>query len=141
MQTDYERLITHYVSGYSEQNRFQRDQAHTIELITTMNFLLKHLPKNCSVLDCCAAGGAYAFPLAKEGYKVTAGDLVQKHVDFLNTENKDSLLEFVYQGDVLNMSQFSDGTFDSVLCMGALYHLMERKDREKCIAECLRVLK
>jgi len=141
MQTDYDKLIAHYLTGYGEQNRFHRDQAHSIEFITTMHFLLKHMPKGCSVLDCCAAGGAYAFPLAKEGYNVTAGDLIQAHVDILISENRNDLLENVYQGDVLDMSRFSDGAFDAVLCMGALYHLMEHKDREKCVAECLRVFK
>jgi len=141
MKTDHEKLVTHYLSGYGEQNRFQLDQSHSIEYITTMHFLLKHLPKGCSVLDCCAAGGAYAFPLAKEGYKVTAGDLIKEHVDILNEKNKDNLLENIYQGNVLDMARFADETFDAVLCMGALYHLMEREDREKCIAECLRVLK
>lgn len=141
MQNDYESLLHYYRSCYGEQNRLQLDKAHSIEFITTMRFLLKHLPAGCSVLDCCAAGGAYAFPLAKEGYAVTAGDLVQEHVDILKAGNQDSLLKCVYQGDVLDMSQFSDETFDAVLCMGALYHLMEQTDREKCIAECLRVLK
>lgn len=140
-QTDYEKLITYYGSSYGEQNRFRIDQAHSIEYTTTMHFLLKYLPKGCSVLDCCAAGGAYAFPLAKEGYRVTAGDLIQEHVDILNVENKDDLLESVYQGNVLDMSRFNDEAFESVLCMGALYHLMQQDEREKCITECLRVLK
>jgi DNA-dependent RNA polymerase auxiliary subunit epsilon len=47
MKTDYEKLINHYISGESsgEQNRLQSDQAHNIEFITTMHFLLKHLQK------------------------------------------------------------------------------------------------
>ena len=147
MQTDYEKLITHYTAGkrYDEQDRLRRSQEYSIEFLTTMHFLLKHLPKCCTVLDCCAAGGVYAFPLANEGYKVTAGDLVQDHVDALyaqnNTQNKNGLLEKVYQGDVLDMSNFSDESFDAVLCMGALYHLMQQDEREKCVANCLRVLK
>ena len=141
MQTDYEKLTEHYFTGYGEQNRLNRSQIHTIEFITSMHFLLKHLPKGCSVLDCCAAGGIYSFALAKEGYKVTAGDLLQEHVDILKAENKDGQLVNIYQGDVLDMSRFANETFDAVLCMGALYHLMERENREKCVAECLRVLK
>ena len=141
MKTDFEKLKAHYLSSYGEQNRFQLDQMHSIEFITSMHFLLKHLPKGCSVLDCCAAGGAYAFPLARNGYKVTAGDLIQEHVDILNAENKDGLLKYVYQGNVLDMSRFADEAFDAVLCMGALYHLIEREEREKCITECLGVLK
>jgi len=141
MQKDYNSLITHYLTGFGEQNRLTLSQAHSIEFITTMHFLLKHIPKGSTVLDCCAAGGVYAFPLAKEGYNVTAGDLIQAHVDILNAENKHGMLESVYQGDVLDMSRFADESFDAVLCLGALYHLMERTDREKCVAECLRVLK
>jgi len=139
MSNDYAELIDYYLASYGEQNRFGLDRAHTIEFVTTMHFLLKHLPKGCTVLDCCAAGGAYAFPLAREGYRVTAGDLIQEHVDILNAENKDGLLDHVYQGDALNLSRFDDETFDAVLCMGALYHLMEHKDRERCAAECVRV--
>ena len=141
MRGDYENLINHYLTGYGEQNRFALDRAHSIEFITSMRLLLSHLPKGCSVLDCCAAGGAYAFPLAAEGYRVTASDLVQAHVDILVERNNDGKLDCIYQGDVLDMSRFEDGAFDAVLCMGALYHLMERSDREKCVAECLRVLK
>ena len=141
MQTNFEKLISHYLTVCGEQNRLQLDPAHTIEFITTMRFLLKHIPRGSSVLDCCAAAGAYAFPLAKEGYKVTAGDLIRAHVDILNAENTHGALVGVYQGDVLDMSQFPDGIFDAILCMGALYHLMDYKDREQCVAESLRVLK
>ena len=143
MKTDYEKLINRYIfsDNHNEQNRLQIDQAHSIEFITTMYFLLKHLPEGCTVLDCCAAYGAYAFPLAKAGYKVTAGDLIREHADILNAENKNGLLECVYQGNALDMPRFADETFDAVLCMGALYHLLELEEREKCVAECLRVLK
>lgn len=141
MKQDYTNLIAFYQTSYGEQNRLQLDQAHSIEFITTMHLLKKYLPGGCSILDCCAAGGTYAFPLAKEGYRVTAGDLIEEHVDLLNVKNKDGLLECVYQGDVLDLSRFANESFDAVLCMGALYHLMERVDREKCVFECLRVLK
>ena len=141
MKTDYKKLLKHYVQNYNEQSRFTTDRAHSIEYITTMHFLLSYLPKGCTVLDCCAAGGAYAFPLAENGYKVTAGDLVQEHVDILNAKNENGLFESVYCGNVLDMSRFMDNQFDAVLCMGALYHLMNYEERLQCVSECLRVLK
>jgi SAM-dependent methyltransferase len=141
MQTINKKLIEHYLSSYGEENRLQRSQEYSIEYITTMHFLLKHLPPHCSLLDCCAGGGVYAFPLAQEGYKVTAGDLIKEHVDIINSKNGNGLLNYVYQGDVLDMSYFANESFDAVLCLGALYHLMEYKDRKKCVTECLRVLK
>lgn len=141
MTTDYQTLINYYVESYGEKNRFLIDRAHSIEFITSLHFLKKHLPKGCLVLDCCAAGGAYAFPLAKEGYRVTAGDLVKEHVDILREEDREGILSNIYQGDVLDMSRFEDKAFDAVLCMGALYHLQDKADRERCVSECLRVLK
>lgn len=32
-------------------------------------------------------------------------------------------------------------SFDVVLCLGPMYHLLKDEDRIKCIDECLRVLK
>lgn len=130
-----------FYASCNEENRLSLDQAHSIEFITTIQYLKKHLPPNCSVLDCCAGCGAYAFSLAEDGYQVTAGDLVKEHVDLLNHKNTNGLLKSVYQGNVLELSNFADGSFDSVLCMGALYHLQEEAMREACVAECLRVLK
>lgn len=134
-------MLEEYYTNYDEDGRLKKDNVHAVEYQTTLHFLMKHLPCSSTVLDCCAGCGVYAFPLAKAGFKVTAGDLIQKHVDILNSENTNGLLECVYQGNVLDMSRFENGLFDAVLCMGVLYHLHDKDDREKCVAECLRVLK
>ena len=141
MQKYYEELKDYYTLMSNEDERFSRDKAHTIEYLTTMRYLEKHLPKRCKVLDCSAASGAYSFLLAKIGYEVTAGDLVERHIDELRKKNKNGLLKDIYLGSVLDLSKFEDEKFDDVICMGALYHLHEKKEREKCILECLRVLK
>ncbi|HBL84428.1 MAG: hypothetical protein A2Y17_04625 [Clostridiales bacterium GWF2_38_85] len=134
-------LEQYYNEQCNEDGRLQLDRANTIEYQTTLHFLLTHLPKGCSVLDCCAGTGVYAFPLADNGYTVTAGDLMQKHVDIMRSKDTDRLLTKIYQGDVLDMSAFEENSFDAVICMGALYHLQTQAEREKCIGECLRVLK
>jgi len=134
-------LETYYTENYNEEIRLHRTQAHRIEFATTMKYLLKYLPNDCSVLDCCAGAGVYAFPLAKHGYQVTAGDLVEKHVEIMKETDQGNLLKHIYQGDVLDMSRFEDESFDAVICMGALYHLMTTEERQRCLSECLRVLK
>lgn len=45
------------------------------------------------------------------------------------------------QGNALDLSSFEDATYDSILCLGPIYHLIKGEDRIKCIQECLRVLK
>ena len=79
------QYLIDYYNNKDEDGRLAKRFA-SVEFLTTMHFLSEHLPKGCTVLDCCAASGAYAFPLAKAGYRVTAGDLIQKHVDILNVE-------------------------------------------------------
>lgn len=130
-----------YYAVYDEAGRLRRDKVHSIEYRTTMHCLRQILPPGCSVLDCCAGCGVYAFPLAKAGYRVTAGDLMRKHVEIMNASEDRRLLREVYRGNVLDLSRFADGSFDAVLCLGALYHLSAETERERAVAECLRVLK
>lgn len=51
------------------------------------------------------------------------------------------LLDDIYTGDARELTRYQDGTFDAVLCLGALYHVQEEGARERIIDECLRVLK
>ena len=137
-------MLVQYYTTYDEKRRLKKDNAHLVEYRTTLQYLQKYimnLPRGSTLLDCCAGCGVYAFPLAEMGFEVTAVDLMQKHVDIIKTSNKSSLLKNVYQGNVLDMSRFAENSFDVVLCFGALYHLQISTEREKCIQECLRVLK
>ena len=134
-------MVEAYYNNGWEAERLFRDRANYIEYATTMKYLTQYLNGSVTVLDCCAGGGVYAFPLAELGYQVTAGDLMQLHVDIINASDKRHLLADVYKGDVRDMSRFGDEMFDSVLCLGALYHLFTDADREQCVRECMRVLK
>jgi ubiquinone/menaquinone biosynthesis C-methylase UbiE len=50
-------------------------------------------------------------------------------------------LQDIYTGDILNLSQFEDETFDVVLCLGAFYHLHNEAERKRAVLECKRVTK
>lgn len=136
-----ENNIEQYYNDCDESRRLKINKVHLIEYLTTFHFLEKHLPKGCSVLDCCAGCGVYAFPLAKNGYIVTAADLMAKHVDIMNSSVDSKYLQDVFQINTLDMSKLSDNSFDAVICLGALYHLLDEADRKKTVSECLRVLK
>lgn len=45
------------------------------------------------------------------------------------------------QGNALDLRRYEDATYDSILCLGPIYHLTKEEDRIECIKECLRVLK
>lgn len=133
--------ICDYYANYSEESRLFDCNQHLSEYLTTMHLLKKYLPlSNAKILDCCAGTGAYAFALAKEGASVTAGDLVPGNVAQMQSHPDAQLLESTYTGTATDLSDYQSNSFDSVLCMGALYHLPE-SERDVCIRECLRVLK
>ena len=43
--------------------------------------------------------------------------------------------------DAQNLTRFRDGSFDAVLLLGALYHLLAEEDRRRAIREAWRVLR
>ena len=45
------------------------------------------------------------------------------------------------QGNALNLSRYTDKSFDIVLLFGPLYHLKNDADKQKCICEAKRVCK
>ncbi|MEG2289011.1 MAG: class I SAM-dependent methyltransferase [Clostridium sp.] len=134
--------IVNYYDAYEEDIRLIKDKAHEVEFITTINFLNKYINRDTKVLDIGAGTGRYSFHYAKRGMDITASDLSPKHVSIMRERAiKEGLNLDVFQGNVLNLENVKDNTFDVVLCLGPLYHLMSEEDRFKCIEECKRVLK
>lgn len=137
-----ENLIRYYEQEYKEDERLIKDRAHAVEFLTTVRYFDKVFPRDAKILDACAGTGAYSFYLAKGGHRVTAGDIVENNVSIIKEKQaKTPSLFEIYNGSVLDLSRFEDESFDVVLCMGAMYHLKNKCDREKAIEECLRVLK
>lgn len=135
-------IIYFYENSCDENKRLQRQRVNRIEFLTTMKYLKEICPKESKVLDACAGCGVYSFPLAKVGYHVTAGDLVEYNVEQIRCkENENPVLDYIYTGSILDLSRFDDDSFDVVLNLGAFYHLIDKKDREKAIEESLRVLR
>ena len=136
-----EEIQKFYNTEWNESERLL-PQSGQIEYITTMKYLEMYCKKDMSVLDACAGGGIYSFPLASLGCKVTAGDLIDVNVEHIKSENaKNPKLKHIYQGNVLDLSSFKDQSFDVVLNLGSYYHLCNEADRQKSLSETLRVLK
>lgn len=124
--------------NYKEEDRLTTNNARKIEFITTTRVLDEVIDAESKILDCAAGTGVYAFWLADKGHDVTATDITPRHIDIINQTlktKKYSMNTAVL--DATDMSCFADDTFDVVLNMGPFYHLVT----EKCLKECLRVLK
>ena len=142
MKQDIERLALYYRTDCIESNRVTCDRTNRLEEITTLRYLNTIIPKGSSILDACAGYGIYAFPLAESGYKVTAGDIVSHHVSAIKERQQENpVLQEVYQGSMIDLSRFGDGSFDAVLNLGAYYHITDKAERYRTIYESKRVLR
>ena len=123
---------------------WDRQMRHRIEFAVSLRKILAHLPKPpARILDVGGGPGRYAIALSKLGYSVTLLDLSQENLAFarMQAEKEDERLADVVHGNALDLSRFADDSFDGVLLMGPLYHLLDLELRTRCAAEVLRILR
>ena len=140
-------VVRRYYDAQAEREwgRLVRDPYHRLEFIVTMHFLDKHLPKGGLILDAGGGPGRYAIELAKKGYEVVLHDLSPKSLEIAKREIEKSgvqkNIKKIVEGSITDLSEFADESFDAVLCLGALSHLIERRDRHQAVRELVRVMK
>lgn len=131
--------LINYYNKFNEDKRITH--RHTqVEYITAMRYIHKYLNKinNPKILDVGAGTGLYSVNLSKEGYDVTAVELIKHNLMTLKAKN--SLVK-TYLGDATNLSMFKDNHFDMVLLFGPLYHLISKEEKLKALLEAKRVVK
>lgn len=140
MINKYKDIIEERYNNYDEEERFNR-KSQNFEYLTTMRYIEKYVKKGCKILEIGAGTGRYSIALAKQGYDVTAVELVEKNLNVLR-ENSRGLENITsMQGDALDLSVFEDNTFDIVLNLGPMYHLYNSEDKNQAISESVRVCK
>ncbi len=77
--------------------------------------------------------------LAKEGFDVTAVELIRHNLEILNGKLDGSEKIKTYQGNALNLSFLPDNTYDLTLLLGPMYHLYTKQDKIKALSEAIRV--
>lgn len=125
------------------QDEWGRLERHRLEFELTRRALDEYIDNKLKIADVGCGPGRYSLYLAKNNHKVTSIDLSAENLNFLKTESekqKVKIQDFVH-ANALTMSMLPDSSFDVVLCMGPLYHLLEEDERQKAIKECLRILK
>ena len=122
-----------------EETRLMRTRHGQMEYLTTMSCIDRYALRPCRVLELGAGTGTYSLALAREGYEVTALELVSRNVEILRQKAKGRPRLQVIQGDALDLSRFEDDSFDLTLCLGPLYHIYDRADMDRALNEALRV--
>lgn len=133
------RLLNNLYDNYDEEARLCKSRHGELEYFTTMEFIHRYVATGAKVLEVGAGTGRYSVALAREGYEVTALELVESNVQKIQ-KNIGYLKNITaLQGDALDLSRFADNSFDITLVLGPMYHLFEPEDLNRAIDETVRV--
>jgi ubiquinone/menaquinone biosynthesis C-methylase UbiE len=116
---------------------------HPLEGERTRELLERFLPSPpASIIDVGGGPGAYAVWLAGRGYDVHLVDPVPLHVEQALAASRSAgrPLASAVVGDARRLER-PDDCADAVLLLGPLYHLTERAERLRALAEARRVLR
>lgn len=126
------------------QYEWERLERHRMEFAVTMRALHEYLPPaSAKVLDVGGGPGRYAIALAQLGYEVTLFDLSHSCLELAKQKAQEAEAKIAgfEHGDARDLSRFADESFEVILLMGPLYHLLTEGDRRKALREARRVLK
>lgn len=134
------QYLVDFYNHYDEDSRLTSRHG-MVEFLTTMRYIEKYLKSGDHILEVGAGTGRYSHTLARQGYTVSAVELVEHNIEVFQKNTLSSENISVIQGNALDLSVFSDGQFDITLLLGPLYHLYNKADKQQAIREALRVTK
>ena len=131
-----------YYHNYNEEGRLLSRHGQ-VEYLTTMKYIHEFLSQSAdsSVLEVGAGTGRYSVALAKQGFRVTAVELVSHNLELLKAKLDGSEPITALQGNALDLSFLPDAAFSLTMLLGPMYHLYTKEDKRKALSEAVRVTK
>lgn len=116
--------------------------SHTASALSHTASALSHpetsSPSQIKILDIGAGTGRYSIALSREGFDVTAVELVKHNLEILRAKHENVK---TWQGDARDLHFLDDDTFDLTLVFGPMYHLHGQEEKIKALCEAKRVTK
>ncbi len=137
---EIEELLTQYYSSRDEDSRLLSRHG-SVEYLTTMRYIEKYLRPGMRILEIGAGTGRYSHALARQGYTVSAVELVEHNIEIFMQNIQEGENISVTQGNAKDLSMHRDDIFDITLLLGPMYHLFTVEDQKKALAEAIRVTK
>ncbi|MHB8926688.1 MAG: class I SAM-dependent methyltransferase [Bacillota bacterium] len=135
--------VESYYDGDAERE-WRRLERHRTEFAVTMRALTDYLPEPpAGVLDVGGGPGRYAVALAGRGHRVTLLDLSANLLALARVKAAEAhvTLGGYVHGNAIDLTAFERESFDAVLLMGPLYHLLTPGDRRRALRQAARVLR
>ena len=130
--------------GIREWNRLVQNPVQEVSLHIHTYYLEKYVRQYKRVLEIGAGAGRFTQILARLGVRIVVGDLSSVQLD-LNKQHATQYdfafaIESWEQIDICDIARFDPESFDCVVAYGSpLGYVLDQRD--KALAECLRVLK
>ncbi len=119
-------------------------ERHRTEFAVTLRAIADYVPPPpARLLDLGGGPGRYALELARQGYTVTLADISTAELNFARQQAQAQNLDLaeVLALDARDLAPLADASFDVVLILGPLYHLLTLPDRQAALSEACRVLR
>lgn len=135
-------FLEEYYNNHDEDGRLLSRHGQ-VEYLTTMKYIRECLadisaPK---ILEIGAGTGRYSVTLAKQGYSVTAVELISHNLDILKAKLDGTEALTAIQGNAVDLSMLPDASYDLTMVLGPMYHLYTKDDKLKALGEAVRVTK
>ena len=120
--------LEEYYNNYDEERRLLSRHGQ-VEYLTTMKYIKACLEgiSDPRILEVGAGTGRYSVTLAKQGFQVTAVELIEHNLEILRSKLDGTEPIITTQGNALELSLFHDNSFDLTMLLGPMYHLTRRK--------------
>ncbi len=134
--------LKNYYENYDEDSRLLSRHG-SVEYITTRKYIDEALSgdKRKKILEVGAATGRYSVTLTKEGWNVTAVELLEHNISILRSKLTGEESIRVLQGNAMDLSALEDDAYDLTLLLGPMYHLYNKEDKIRALSEAVRVTK
>ncbi|MCQ2981898.1 MAG: methyltransferase domain-containing protein [Treponemataceae bacterium] len=139
--------IHQYYNKHKENHRLTTRHGN-VEFVVNLKFIHQYLQQlqakaaasgtPLKILDLGAGTGRYSVELFREGYDVTAVELVKHNAEQIRAQKTGVK---VWNRDARDLSFLDDDTFDLTLVFGPLYHLHGDEEKLKVLHEARRVTK
>lgn len=123
--------------GHYEWDLLEATAHGRLQEIIHIDFMRRYVRSGDWVLDAGSGPGRFTVAAAKLGSNVTALDLSEGQLELAKEKVREAgLLEAVHAlkpGDIADLSIFSDGQFDAVVCYGGpLSYVCDQRHRAAC---------